>query len=59
MAIIKKTPEEIGKLAASGEVLARCHRLLRRIDGTAPPDEVTEEVRRTLATMRLEQDEAV
>jgi adenylate kinase len=33
--------------------------LLRRIDGSAPPDEVTEEVRRTLATMRLEQDEAV
>jgi adenylate kinase len=33
--------------------------LLRRIDGTAAPDEVTEEVRRTLATMRLEQDEAV
>lgn len=33
--------------------------LLRRIAGTAPPDQVTEEVRRTLATMRLEQDEAV
>jgi adenylate kinase len=33
--------------------------LLRRIDGTAPPDQVTEDVRRTLATMRLEQDEAV
>ena len=33
--------------------------LLRRIDGTASPDEVAEEVRRTLATMRLEQDEAV
>jgi adenylate kinase len=33
--------------------------LLRRIDGSAPPDEVTEEVRRTLATMRLERDEAV
>jgi adenylate kinase len=33
--------------------------LLRRIDGTASPDQVTEEVRRTLATMRLEQDEAV
>jgi len=29
MAIIKKTPEEIDKLAASGRVLARCHRLLR------------------------------
>jgi adenylate kinase len=33
--------------------------LLRRIVGTAPPDEVADEVRRTLATMRLEQDEAV
>jgi adenylate kinase len=33
--------------------------VLRRIDGTATPDEVAEEVRRTLATMRLEQDEAV
>jgi len=33
--------------------------LLRRLDGTAAPDEVAEEVRRTLATMRLEQDEAV
>jgi adenylate kinase len=33
--------------------------VLRRLDGIAPPDEVAEEVRRTLATMRLEQDEAV
>ena len=33
--------------------------VLRRIEGSAPPDEVTDEVRRTLATMRLEQDEAV
>ncbi len=33
--------------------------VLRRIAGEAPPDEVTEELRRTLATMRLEQDEAV
>ena len=33
--------------------------VLRRIDGDAPPDEVAEEIRRTLATMRLEQDEAV
>jgi adenylate kinase len=33
--------------------------VLRRIDGTAAPDEVSEQVRRTLATMRLEQDEAV
>jgi adenylate kinase len=33
--------------------------VLRRIDGAAAPDEVAEEIRRTLATMRLEQDEAV
>ena len=33
--------------------------VLRRIDGVAPPDQVAEEIRRTLATMRLEQDEAV
>ncbi len=29
MAIIKKTPEEIELIAASGRILARCHRLLR------------------------------
>jgi adenylate kinase len=33
--------------------------ILRRIHGEAAPDEVAEEIRRTLATMRLEQDEAV
>jgi adenylate kinase len=33
--------------------------VLRRIGGSAAPDEVAEEIRRTLATMRLEQDEAV
>lgn len=33
--------------------------VLRRIDGAAPPDQVTEVLRRTLATMRLEQDEAL
>jgi adenylate kinase len=33
--------------------------VLRRIDGGPAPDEVAEEIRRTLATMRLEQDEAV
>ncbi|HEX3240073.1 MAG TPA: adenylate kinase [Solirubrobacterales bacterium] len=33
--------------------------VLRRLDGEKEPDEVTEEIRRTLATMRLEQDEAV
>ena len=33
--------------------------VLRRIDGEPAPDEVAEEIRRTLATMRLEQDEAV
>jgi methionyl aminopeptidase len=29
MAIIRKTPDEIEQIAASGQVLARCHRLLR------------------------------
>jgi adenylate kinase len=33
--------------------------VLRRIDGSAAPDEVAENIRRTLATMRLEQDETV
>jgi adenylate kinase len=33
--------------------------VLRRIEGAAAPDEVAEEIRRTLATMRLERDEAV
>jgi adenylate kinase len=33
--------------------------VLRRIDGAASPDEVADEIRRTLATMRLEQDEIV
>jgi adenylate kinase len=33
--------------------------VLRRIAGAATPEEVAEEIRRTLATMRLEQDEAV
>ena len=33
--------------------------VLRRLDGSAAPDEVEAEIRRTLATMRLEQDEAV
>jgi adenylate kinase len=33
--------------------------LLRRIEGEAAPDEVAEQVRRTLATLRMEQDEAV
>ena len=33
--------------------------VLRRIVGEAAPDEVSEEIRRTLATMRLEQDEAL
>jgi adenylate kinase len=33
--------------------------VLRRIEGTAAPDDVTEEIRRTLATMRLEEDEAL
>jgi adenylate kinase len=33
--------------------------LLRRIDGSATPDEVAAEVERTLATLRLEADEAI
>jgi adenylate kinase len=33
--------------------------VLRRVDGEAAPEEVAEQIRRTLATMRLEQDEAV
>ena len=33
--------------------------LLRRIDGAAPPDAVADEIRRTLATLRLEADEAI
>lgn len=33
--------------------------VLRRIDGTGAPEDVAEEIRRTLATMRLEQDETV
>jgi adenylate kinase len=33
--------------------------VLRQIAGEAAPDEVAEQVRRTLATMRMEQDEAV
>ncbi len=33
--------------------------VLRRIDGEAAPEEVGEAIRRTLATMRMEQDEGV
>jgi adenylate kinase len=33
--------------------------VLRRIEGESSPDEVAEQVRRTLATLRMEQDEAV
>ncbi len=33
--------------------------LLRRIDGAASPDAVADEIRRTLATLRLEADEAI
>ncbi len=33
--------------------------LLRRIDGAAAPDAVADEIRRTLATLRLEADEAI
>ncbi len=33
--------------------------VLRRIEGEAAPEEVAEQIRRTLATLRMEQDEAV
>jgi adenylate kinase len=33
--------------------------LLRRIDGSAAPEEVGAEIERTLATLRLEGDEAI
>jgi adenylate kinase len=33
--------------------------VLRRIEGTAAPDEVGEEIRRTLATLKLQEDEAI
>jgi adenylate kinase family enzyme len=33
--------------------------LLRRIDGSAPPDAVADELRRCLATLKLEADEAI
>jgi len=33
--------------------------LLRRIEGVEPPDAVADEIRRTLATLRLEADEAI
>ncbi|MGN6256375.1 MAG: adenylate kinase [Solirubrobacterales bacterium] len=33
--------------------------VLRRIDGTSAPEEVAEKIRRTLATLRMEQDETV
>jgi len=33
--------------------------LLRRIEGAAPPDAVADSIRRTLATLRLEADEAI
>ncbi|HEY5708483.1 MAG TPA: adenylate kinase [Solirubrobacterales bacterium] len=35
------------------------HSLLRRIDGAESPDAVADEIRRTLATLRLEADEAI
>lgn len=33
--------------------------VLRRVPGEAPPNEVEEQIRRTLATLRMEQDETV
>jgi len=41
VAIVKKTPEEVELIAASGQVLARCHRLLR---SKARPGVTTEEL---------------
>ncbi len=41
MAVIRKTPAEIDRIAASGRVLARCHRLLR---SKARPGVTTEEL---------------
>ena len=41
VAIIRKTPEEIEKIAASGRILTRCHRLLR---GKARPGVTTGEL---------------
>lgn len=35
------------------------HSLLRRIEGAATPDAVSDEIRRTLATLRLEADEGI
>jgi adenylate kinase len=35
------------------------HSLLRRIDGSAAPEAVADEISRTLATLRLEADEAI
>jgi hypothetical protein len=33
--------------------------MLRRIDGAAPPDAVADELRRALATLKLEADETI
>lgn len=41
MAIVRKSPEEIEAIAASGRVLARCHRLLR---GKARPGVTTQQL---------------
>ena len=39
--IIRKTPEEIDKIAAAGEILARCHEMLRaRRARASPPREL-------------------
>ena len=44
---------------AAGRATTTSQSLLRRIDGAASPDEVGAEVERTLATLRLEGDEAI
>jgi methionyl aminopeptidase len=41
VAIVRKTPEEVERIAASGRVLARCHRLLR---SKARPGVTTDEL---------------
>jgi adenylate kinase len=33
--------------------------VLRRLDGSAPPEQVADEIRRTLATLKLQEDEAL
>ena len=49
-----------GRIVAVGPGHAgRFHGHLRRIDGTAAPDAVADELRRALATLKLEADETI